>query len=111
MCCFTHRDIALAENVDDARVSASADAASPMRLVRRQQPPPVLVPSIPVQNLRPEKKKVFRKRSPNDGSSCVELKQRACTHSDDGVTDADVCEEEGQPAREGAEATLGAAEA
>ena len=105
----TYRNIAFAENVDDAHVSASANAASPMRLVRRQHPPPVLVPSIAVQNLRPEK--IFRKKPPNDDSSCVELKQSACTHSNDRVTEADVREEERQPAREGPKAALGAAEA
>jgi hypothetical protein len=104
----THRDIAFAENVDDARVSASANAASPMRFVRRQHPPPVLVPSIAVQNLGPEK--IFRKKPSNDDSSYVELKQSACTHNDR-VTEADVREEERQPAREGPEVALGAAEA
>lgn len=34
-----------------------------------------------------------------------------CTHSDDGVTEADVREEEREPAREGVEAALGSAEA
>lgn len=82
-----------------------------MRLVRRQQPPPVLVSSFPVQNLRPERKSSERSHLTIDDSSCVELKQRACAHSDDRVTEADVCEEERQPAREGAEAALGAAEA
>ena len=33
------------------------------------------------------------------------------THSDDGVAEADVREEEREPAREGAEAALGSAEA
>lgn len=34
-----------------------------------------------------------------------------CTHGDDGVTEADVREEEREPAREGTEAAVGAAEA
>lgn len=54
------------------------------------------------------REKIFRSKSPNDDSSSGE---RARTHSDDRVTEADVREEERQPARKGAEAALGAAEA
>ena len=103
----TYRNIAFAENVDDAHVSASANAASPMRLVRTTKAAPTSDTRSLHRRLKLRPEKIFRKKPPNDDSSCVELKQSACTHSNDRVTEADVREEERQPAREGVSTTEG----
>jgi hypothetical protein len=108
-CRFTDRNIALTERVNDTRVCAGSDATSPVRLVRWQQPPPVLVPSLPVQNLRRERVN-FRNHAnmipPLQGENLG-----GSPHGDDGVVETDVREEEREPAREGTEAPLGTTEA
>lgn len=108
-----HRHIALAKNSDDLeprfdRLPQTLHLLPPMRFIRRQQLPPVLIPSFPIQNLKKPRKplKPIKKKTHKQ----IKLGQiKGSAHGDDGVGEGDVGEEEGEPAGEGGEAGVGPA--